>query len=340
MGKFMESMDSKALRFVVGFPVVVAAAFVVCAFLLRPDLPEPLAIRWTDDGGAAFASFGAYVTVGALIIVAAGWLVLFQAVPINRPVLMRRIMMGAGLFLTLFVTTALAAGLVGQTGLADARESRVDMTVLALGSGAAVSLGVIMAFVFKADQQWSPDDDRALQLAIAKEADPDLAADNIRLWVHARSSVFIMIAIASLFPSALITVAVPWLGILLVLLAVVGAAFLFARIKADRRGLKVLLAGIVPVMNVPAGAISGATAADVKAADYGGWGYRHHDGTAAMLVSSGPAVVVSKTNGQRLAVSGGSPASAARLAEVLTRVAARARRGGGGPASAAGQPGS
>jgi hypothetical protein len=243
--------------------------------------------------------------------------------------------MGAGLFLTLFLTSALAAGLIGQAGLADARESRVDMTVLALGSGAAVSLGVTIAMVYKADQQWSPDDDRALQLAIARELDPDLSRDSIRLWVHARSSVFVMIGIASLFPAALIAIAVPWLGALLVVLAVIGAAFLFARIKADRRGLRVLLAGVVPVMDVPAGAISAASAADIRAADFGGWGYRHHSGTAAMLVSSGPAVVVKKTDGQRLAVSGGSQDSAARLAEVLTRVAARARGGG---ESAAGQP--
>jgi hypothetical protein len=335
MGKFMESVDTRALRFVAGFPVMVAVAFVVTAFLIRPDLPEPLAVRWTADGGASFAPFAAYVTGGALMIVAAGWLVLSQALPVRRPVMMRRIMMGAGLFLTLFLTSALAAGLIGQAGLADARESRVDMTVLALGSGAAVSLGVTIAMVYKADQQWSPDDDRALQLAIARELDPDLSRDSIRLWVHARSSVFVMIGIASLFPAALIAIAVPWLGALLVVLAVIGAAFLFARIKADRRGLRVLLAGVVPVMDVPAGAISAASAADIRAADFGGWGYRHHSGTAAMLVSSGPAVVVKKTDGQRLAVSGGSQDSAARLAEVLTRVAARARGGG---ESAAGQP--
>ena len=335
MGKFMESVDTRALRFVAGFPVMVAVAFVVTAFLIRPDLPEPRAIRWTADGGASFAPFAAYVTGGALMIVAAGWLVLSQALPVRRPVMMRRIMMGAGLFLTLFVTSALAAGLIGQAGLADARESRVDMTVLALGSGAAVSLGVTIAMVYKADQQWSPDDDRALQLAVARELDPDLSRDSIRLWVHARSSVFVMIGIASLFPAALIAIAVPWLGALLVVLAVIGAAFLFARIKADRGGLRVLLAGVVPVMDVPAGAISAASAADIRAADFGGWGYRHHSGTAAMLVSSGPAVVVKKTDGQRLAVSGGSQDSAARLAEVLTRVAARARGGG---EAAAGQP--
>ncbi|TDT80527.1 hypothetical protein DFO47_104432 [Arthrobacter sp. AG258] len=338
MGKLLDSVDAKALRFALGFPVALAAAFAFCAWLLRPDLPDPLAVRWTADGGAAFAPFGAYVGAGAGAIVVAGWVVLLQAVPLGRPVLMRRIMMGTGFFLSLFITSALAAGLIGQVGLADARQSRVDMTVLALGSGAAVSLGVTMAMVYKADRQWSPDDDRALQTAIARETDPDLALDTIRLWVHARSSVFVMIGIATLFPAALLAVVLPWLGILLVLLAAVSTAFLFARVKADRGGLKVLLAGVVPVMDVPAGAISAASAAEVRAADYGGWGYRHHRGTAAMLVSSGPAVVVRKTDGQRLAVSGGTLDSAARLADVLTRVAARARRGGGPPA--VGQPGS
>lgn len=327
MGKFRDSVDARALRFAVGFPVVLAAAFVFCAFLLRPDLPDPVAIGWTADGGAAFAPFGAYAAGGALLIVAAGWLVLSQAVPLSRPAMMRRIMMGTGLFLSLFITSVLAAGLVGQTGLADARESRVDLTVLALGSGAAVALGVTMGFVFKADRQWSPEDDRALEVALIRELDPELAGDTLRLWVHARSSVFVMIAVASLFPAALIAAAQPWLGALVAVLAVVAAAFLSARIKADRSGLRVFLAGVLPVMDVPAAAISTASAADVRAADYGGWGYRNHSGTAAMLVSSGPAVVVHKTDGHNIAVSGGSPASAARLAEVLTRVAARAHGG-------------
>jgi hypothetical protein len=334
MGKFRDSVDAKALRFAVGFPVLLAGAFVFCAFLLNADLPDPVAIGWTADGGAYFAPFGAYAWGGALLIIAAGWLVLSQAVPVSRPAVMRRIMMGTGLFVSLFITAVLAAGLVGQTGLADARESHVDMIVLAVGSGAAVAFGVIMGFVFKADSQWSPEDDRALQLALARELDPDLAGDTYRLWVHARSSVFVMIAVASLFPAALIAVALPWLGALVAAVAVVAAAFLFARVKADRRGLRVLVAGVLPVMDVPAAAISAASAADVRAADYGGWGYRNHGGTAAMLVSSGPAVVVRKTDGHNIAVSGGSPATAARLAEVLTRVAARAHGGGSGAGAA------
>ncbi|UZX03655.1 hypothetical protein F8G81_14335 [Arthrobacter sp. CDRTa11] len=338
MGKFRDAVDAKALRFAVGFPLVLAAAFVFCAFLLRPDLPDPLAISWNADGGASFAPFSAYAAGSAVIIVAVGWLVLFQAVPVSRPAVLRRVMMGGGLFLSLFAASILAAGLVGQTGLADARESRLDLTVLALGSGAALWLGVIMGFVFKVDRQWTPEDDQAFELAVARELDPDLTRDSIRLWVHARSSVFVMIAVASVFPAALIAIVLPWVGVLLVALALVGAGFLFARVKADRSGLRVLVAGVVPVMEVPAKEISQASASEVRAADYGGWGYRHHSGTEAMLVSSGPAVVLRTTDGHNMAVSGGSPASAARLAEVLTRVAARAH-GGGAPGAAAGGPG-
>jgi hypothetical protein len=329
MGRFRDAVDARALRFAVGFPVLLAAAFVICALLLRPDLPEPLAVFWNSGGPAGFAPFGAFASAGAALIVIIGWLVLLQAVPVSRPVVMRRIMMGAGLSVSLFVTAVLAAILVGQAGLPDARSAEVDAIVLATGSGAALALGVVMGFVFKADQQWTVDDDRALQRELEIELDPDLVRDNVRFWVHARSSVFVMLIVATLFPASLIALALPWLGALLVAVAAVGAAFLFARVKADRSGLRVFLAGFVRVMDVPAAAISSAAAAEVRAADYGGWGYRSHGDTKAVLVSSGPAVVVSRTDGHRVAVSGGDAASAERLADVLSRVAARARGEGG-----------
>ena len=331
MGSLRDAVDARALRFAAGFPVLLAVAFVICALLLRADLPEPLAVFWNSGGAAGFAPFPAFVAVGGALIVSVGWLVLLQAVPLSRPVVMRRVMMGAGLSVSLFVTAVLAAILVGQAGVADARSAQVDAIVLAMGSGAALAMGVVMGLVFKADQQWSVDDDRALQRELEIELDPDLARDNVRFWVHARSSVFVMLVVATLFPAVLIALALPWLGALLVAVAVVGAAFLFARVKADRSGLRVFLAGFVRVMNVPAAAISSAAAAEVRAADYGGWGYPSHGDTKAVLVSSGPAVVVNRTDGQKLAVSGGDTASAERLADLLSRVAARARGQGDQP---------
>jgi hypothetical protein len=330
MGKLRDSVDVRALRFAVGFPLVLAAAFAVCAVLLRPDLPEPLAVRWADGAAADFAPFGAVVGVGAGMIVLFGGAVLVQAVPLSRPAIMRRIMMGAGLFVSLFVTTVLAAVLVGQAGLPSARDAQVDVAVLAMGSGAALGLGVVMGFVFKADERWSTDDDRAMAETLARELDPDLARDTVSLWVHARSSIFVMLGIATLLPAALLTIAVPWLAALLVALALLAGACLFARIRVDRSGLRVFAAGFVRVMDVPAAAIEGATPKEVKAADYGGWGYRSHGTTTALLVGSGPAVVVDRSDGRTLTVSGGSATTADNVAQVISRVAARAHRPGAG----------
>ena len=73
MGKIRDSVDARALRFAVGFPLMLAAGFVVCALLIRADLPEPLAVRWTDAGAADFAPFGAVVGVGGALTVLVGW---------------------------------------------------------------------------------------------------------------------------------------------------------------------------------------------------------------------------------------------------------------------------
>ncbi|WP_043470368.1 hypothetical protein [Arthrobacter sp. Rue61a] len=334
MASFRDTLDFRALRFAVAFPLLLAIGFVVCAQMLRNDLPNPVAVMWNADGGTSFAPFGAYVTGGAGLIIFCGWAVFLQAVSISRPVVMRRVMMGVGLMVSLFITTVLAAGLVGQSGLADARESHVDPIVLAMGSGAAVALGVVMMFAFKPDPRWTREDDVALQEELRLLEDPDLARDTLRLWVHARSSVFVMIIVSALFPAALIAVAVPWLGALVAVAALIGAGFLFARVRADRGGLQVFAGGIVRVLTVPAVDIAAAAPADVKAADYGGWGWRHHDDATAMLVSSGPAVVVRKLNGGRVALSAGTHASADKLAGVLNRAAHRAH--GDGPAQ---QPG-
>jgi hypothetical protein len=275
MGSFRDTLDFRALRFAIAFPLLLSVGFVVCAQLLRNDLPNPVAVMWNADGGSSFAPFGAYVAGGAALIALCGWAVFLQAVSITRPVVMRRVMMGLGLTVSLFITTVVAAGLVGQSGLADARESHVDAIVLAMGSGAAVALGVVMMFAFKPDPRWTREDDVALQEELTLLADPDLARDTLRLWVHARSSVFIMIIVSAVFPAALIAVAVPWLGALVAVAALVGAGFLFARVRADRGGLQVFAGGVVRVLTVPAVEIAAAAPMDVKAADYGGWGWRH-----------------------------------------------------------------
>ncbi|MFP3580443.1 hypothetical protein SB659_12760 [Arthrobacter sp. SIMBA_036] len=328
MGTFRETLDLRALRFALVFPMLLAIGFASCSQMLRNNLPDPVAVMWNADGGSSFAPFGAYVAGGSGLIALFGWVTFIQAVPLSRPVVMRRIMMGIGLMVSLFMTTVLAAGLVGQSGVGNARLSHVDPIVLAMGSGAALALGVVMMFAFKPDPRWTAEDDAALQSELRLLADPDLARDSLRMWVHARSSVFVMIIVSAGFPAALIAVVIPWLGALVAAAALVAASFLFARVRADRDGLQVFAAGVLRVLRVPAGDISAAAAADVKAADFGGWGLRHHEDSTAMLVSSGPAVVVNQRNGRRVALSAGTQDAADKVAGILNRAANRAQHGG------------
>ena len=106
--------------------MLLAIGFAVCSLMLRNNLPDPVAIVWNADGGISFAPFLAYVLGGGWGLFVSGWVVFLQAVPLARPVIMRRVMMGIGLMVTLFITAVLAAGLVGQTGVGDARSSHVD----------------------------------------------------------------------------------------------------------------------------------------------------------------------------------------------------------------------
>ena len=115
--------------------------------------------------------------------------------------------------------------------------------------------------------------------------------------------------------------------------AVVAAAFLFARVKADRSGLRVFAAGFVRVMDVPAAAIAAATprtsAPPTTAAGATGT-------TAApprCWSAAAPPSSSRKTDGHKLAVSGGSPGDRrARLAEVADRASRRGPPDSGGGA--------
>lgn len=102
-------------------------------------------------------------------------------------------------------------------------------------------------------------------------------------------------------------------------IALVGASVLVAaastaRVTVDRRGLRVGLGPFGwPRIVVPSAEIVSATAADVSPAEFGGWGYRIAPGASAVILRSGPALVVTRRSGRRLAVTVDDPVTAAGL---------------------------
>jgi hypothetical protein len=110
-------------------------------------------------------------------------------------------------------------------------------------------------------------------------------------------------------PGYLVAVAV-FAGILLLLGEV--------RVSVDRRGLR-LVAGLVrvPIKRIPLENIASAAAEDIHAMQWGGWGYRIMPGRSALVLRSGPALVVTLRDGHRFEVTVPDPHTPAALLEGL-----------------------
>ncbi|MFJ3956802.1 hypothetical protein [Arthrobacter sp. NPDC090010] len=314
------SVDWKTLRFALGFPLLVAAAFALASGTLTARLPSAVAFRWEASGGVAFTDFASYRLVSALLIVVPPLPFLLLAAITTFPVLMRRIMLSIGISLSLFLCTAAAAGLAGQLDVPDAHASHVDELVLLLGTGGAVALGLLVHYVYAPAAQWDPKDDRALREELEALAYPELAAAARPVWARPRSSVLVMAALLGVFPAAFLSILSPWIGLAVLVLDLLCCILLLLRITVTRKGLGIRVGGLAPAAWVPAERIFTAEALRAKASDYGGWGPRSGPWGRSLLVTSGPAVMVRLLpveQGEKLVFSAPSDETAERLAAAL-----------------------
>ena len=98
-------------------------------------------------------------------------------------------------------------------------------------------------------------------------------------------------------------------------------AFGRLRVSVDRRGLRVMSALLgLPLRRLRLDQIVSARAETIAPMEWGGWGYRIRPGRSAIVVASGPALVVERTNGTLFAVTLPEPELPAAL---LTTLAAR-----------------
>lgn len=122
------------------------------------------------------------------------------------------------------------------------------------------------------------------------------------------------------YAAALAGVARNWTaGIALLIVGLVLLAFASAHVKVDRRGLTVA-AGLAPwpVLRVPLKNIAAADSRNISPlADYGGWGYRFRPGRSGLVLRSGEAIVLRRTNGREFAVTVGDSVTGAGLLNTL-----------------------
>lgn len=116
-------------------------------------------------------------------------------------------------------------------------------------------------------------------------------------------------------------IAAPAVTVLLLLVAAVCLAFSRIRVSIDARGLRVVSSLFhFPIAHVALERVKSARAVDIKAREWGGWGYRIMPGRTAVVVSGTRGILVERDNGTHFAVTVPSPELPAAL---LTTLATR-----------------
>ncbi|WP_394938211.1 hypothetical protein [Psychromicrobium sp. YIM B11713] len=289
--------DRRFLSFGLGFPWAVALCFAVLALLFRSAVPDPLGIHWDGEHADLTLSFPVFVLLSALCIGTLGSICgVLAGLRLSRRWL-RRLLMGLAVSLSLLPASFAAALLIGQRGHSTAEDGAADSVVFALGSGAALALGVIMIFVYQPLPQWTDRDDRALaaeQAALAGEGE-------LSYWLSARSSTFVMLAMLVFLLGGLLLILSPWWSLLLLILVLFLAVNLFARVSIDIDGasreagrvsrlLRVRIAGLLPVLSFRLSELSTLESASIGLWEEGGPGLRMHAGQAQFVVRDGAAL--------------------------------------------------
>jgi hypothetical protein len=129
------------------------------------------------------------------------------------------------------------------------------------------------------------------------------------LAVFAAATGAVTVVAATMVPGAWPAIALPVLA---------GLLFGEVRVSVDHRGLR-LVAGLVgvPIKRIPLDDIASATTENIDPKQWGGWGYRVLPGRSALVLRSGPGLVLHLRDGRRFAVTVDDPKAPADLLAAL-----------------------
>lgn len=298
---------------------VPVAALAWSARVWSDRLPDPLPSHWSDlstpDG---FTSYAATWQVWLAVGVVGAGLGLAGAVLSWAAPMYQRVTTGLG--------AALGFGALGiWLATAHAAWDRADAHGSPLGWGVALPIvgGVLAALV--ALGLVGPRPRTVHTLRTGPSSRLALAPGERAVWAH-RTFVVWPLAIGAVLAAVAVVLAITTDALTAALLgaaAVLAAVLAWVQVTVDERGLRL---GLGPwawtVKKVPLAAIAGATAESVEALDWGGWGYRVMPDRSALVLRSGPAIVLDLADGRRFAVTVDDPQTPVALLQALLARAA------------------
>ena len=329
MGEQVRSADAERAynkRWLIGLVVgplllgVLAAAWI---FSVAGRLPAELASHWNSknevDGwisvaGAAWMA----AAMGALGALIAPLGVILRA----SSSLAARIGVGFGLAFGVGMVALSVAMAAGQIDLVDTAQAELSGPVMAAGVALAFVAGCAGLWLYRPGELDRAQTAEVVAANATASASPlgaaaqTMAARGETLWI--KVSLGRWTWLLSLGVGALVAVSVyfvlPPLALLGVLVAALVRVFCQGTAVIGPQGVQVLASGFWKVMPLKWHEIKGASVADIRALDYGGWGYRMNGGSVGFIMGSGPALVMAARFHQKFVISMPDLATAAQAA--------------------------
>lgn len=335
VGKQMRSIDAEKsynrrwlLGLIAGL-LLLSALGSLWMFTVADSLPAELAIHWNSKNEVDdwTSLWGIAVTTVLTTVGVGGVIAVLAVVSRGQNLLIARIGAGVGVGFGVGIATLMVAVVAGQIDLVDTTQAEVSGPVMAGGLALALVLGVLVMWLYTPGElDRTPDaevlavnasataEGSALTLAGTERA---VRGETLRIRVSMGKWAWVL----SVGLGATVAVSTYFIFPLLALIGVVVGALVWvfcqgtAVIGPD--GVKVLASGFFKLMPLEWKEIRSASVEDIKALDYGGWGYRMNGGSVAFIMSSGPALVMECGFHQKFVISMPDAQSAGEAAALV-----------------------
>ncbi|PXA67300.1 hypothetical protein [Cryobacterium arcticum] len=299
-------------------------------------LPADLPKQWGPDGVTSTAPTWLLLLIAVVLSLAAAVGSLL-ALPAGAAPNRRTIFLASGFVAGLAASVWLVCA--GSTILAGSAEPEVGawplLAILSCGYG---GIAALLASPWSAPPRTAAlhDDaatDGAATDGAATDGAADLYADTEEAWSSTEVSPLFAWLAAALGLGAVGLLFGPLLAggttpakligaATLAVIALVSAAFARIQVGIDARGLLVSSGTLgIPLRTIPLAAIDAVHADYLEALRWGGWGYRVMPGRSAVILRSGPGLIVSLTSGSQFALSLKEPDEPAGLLAALAKPA-------------------
>ena len=301
----------------------------VWMFTISARLPQELAIHWNSknevDGWSSL--WGVALTTVLTMPGVGGIIAALAVLARGQNALLARIGAGVAVGLGMGVGALMVAVVAGQIGLSESSQAEISNPVMGAGLALAAAGGALVMWLYKPGEvDRSPSPEVLVANNEATAGDSSLAAAAKERAARGET----MAIKVSMGPWAwllsagvggVVAVSTYFIFPALALLGVVVGGFIwvFTRGTAviSAEGVKVLASGFFKIMPLKWEEIHNATVEDIKAMDYGGWGYRMSGGAVGFIMANGPAVVIEAGFHQRFLISMPSTLKAAEAAALI-----------------------